>query len=298
MLPTRDGSLRLFRLFGIEVFLHWSWFVIAAYSISLRGDQYSSLMWNVLEYVSLFGIVLMHEFGHSLACRQVGGKADQIVLWPLGGVAYVAPPPRPGATFWSIAAGPLVNVMLFPVLSALLFLGGRFSPDVGKFITTIWAINLGLLCFNILPVYPLDGGQMLRSLLWFFMGPARSLLVAATLGVVTVVLLFVLALLLGARVGIWSAVLGAFVLFQCWNGLQHARMLGKLARFPRHGGWICPDCGEPALRGGFWECPACHRGYDRVEQSGQCPVCGVVERRLSCPFCGNAHDLDSWRRLR
>ena len=49
---------------------------------------------------------MLHEFGHALACRQVGGQADLIVLWPLGGVAYVNPPPRPGALLWSIAAGP------------------------------------------------------------------------------------------------------------------------------------------------------------------------------------------------
>jgi Zn-dependent protease len=71
-----------------------------------------------LEYLALFSIVLMHEFGHALACRQVGGTADQILLWPFGGVAYVNPPQRPGAMLWSIAAGPLVNVALFPLLLA------------------------------------------------------------------------------------------------------------------------------------------------------------------------------------
>ena len=61
-----------------------------------RPDS-SSIQWSVLEYLTLFLIVLMHEFGHSLACRQVGGQANGIVLWPLGGVAYVSPPQRPGA---------------------------------------------------------------------------------------------------------------------------------------------------------------------------------------------------------
>src|SRR5437867_7776631 len=119
MLPTHRGSLRLFRFAGVQVFLHWSWFVVALIEINTRSKEYSSFVWNALEYVTLFAIVLLHEFGHALACRQVGGKADQIVLWPLGGVAYVDPPPRPGATLWSIAAGPLVNVALFPILSIL-----------------------------------------------------------------------------------------------------------------------------------------------------------------------------------
>src|SRR5256885_1964567 len=123
-MPTsRQGSIRLFRFSGIDVFLHWSWFVVAAYEINGRTRSYSSLTWNILEYLGLFLIVTLHEFGHSLACRQVGGRADRIVLWPLGGVAYVDPPPRPGATLWSIAAGPLVNVVLFPLLLVIVLLG-------------------------------------------------------------------------------------------------------------------------------------------------------------------------------
>ena len=87
MTPTRKGSFHLFNLAGIDVHLHWSWFLVAVYQISSRPDDYSTPVWKVAEYLSLFLIVLMHEFGHALACRQVGGTADQIVLWPLGGVA-------------------------------------------------------------------------------------------------------------------------------------------------------------------------------------------------------------------
>src|SRR6266498_5701479 len=119
----QNGSVRLFRFAGIELFLHWSWFLVAAYEINGRTTTYSSLTWNVLEYLSLFLIVMLHEFGHALACRQVGGNANRIVLWPLGGVAYVDPPPRPGHTLWSIAAGPLVNVVLFFVLTLTGMLG-------------------------------------------------------------------------------------------------------------------------------------------------------------------------------
>src|SRR3989442_15887134 len=109
MTPTRKGSFHLFQFAGIDLYLHWSWFVVAAYEIENRATGYSSLTWNVLEYLALFFIVLLHEFGHALACRQVGGTANRIVLWPLGGVADVRPPPRPGATLWSIAAGPPVD---------------------------------------------------------------------------------------------------------------------------------------------------------------------------------------------
>ncbi len=189
-MPTRQGSLHLFRLFGIDVYLHWAWFLAAAYFVN-QAKGYSSQVWSVLECLSLFLIVLIHEFGHQLACRSVGGKTSTIVLWPLGGVAYVAPPQRPGAQLWSITAGPLVNVILFPILSALLWLGARtisddIPPDWFRFLNHVWHINLVLLIFNMLPVYPLDGGQILRSLLWFVFGQARSLMIASGIGFVGV----------------------------------------------------------------------------------------------------------------
>src|SRR6266513_2528996 len=149
---SRQGTIRLFRFSGIDVFLHWSWFLVAAFELSNRNGSYSTRGWNVLEYLALFGIVLVHEFGHALACRQVGGVANQIVLWPLGGVAYVDPPQRPGATLWSIAAGPLVNVVLVPVLFALGLLSrsslGTF-PNVYVFLHAVWVTNLVLLFFNL-----------------------------------------------------------------------------------------------------------------------------------------------------
>ena len=132
-------------------------------------------------------IVLMHEYGHALACRQVGGTANQIVLWPLGGVAYVNPPQRPGATLWSIAAGPLVNVVLLPVLYTAVVVArsagwAQAMPDVYQLLRAVLWIDLSLLIFNMLPIYPLDGGQILRSLLWFVLGRGRSLMVTTVLG--------------------------------------------------------------------------------------------------------------------
>src|SRR3989441_4647952 len=200
MTSMRQGSIHLFRIAGVDVFLHWSWFLVAAFEISGRTRTYSSLSWNILEYLALFSIVLLHEYGHALACRQVGGIANRIVLWPLGGVAYVDPPPRPGATLWSIAAGPLVNVVLFFVLTLTGMVGrshGWFAavPNIHTLLRAIWYINLGLLTFNLLPIYPLDGGQILRSLLWFVLGRARSLMVAVSIGFIGVGGLFALPVL-------------------------------------------------------------------------------------------------------
>jgi hypothetical protein len=57
MLPTEQGSFRLFRFAGIQVYLHWSWFIIAVYAVNSRGSEYSSPFWNLLQYLALFGIV-------------------------------------------------------------------------------------------------------------------------------------------------------------------------------------------------------------------------------------------------
>jgi Zn-dependent protease len=86
--------------------------------------------WSIAEYLGLFLIVLTHEFGHAMACRQVGGTANRIMLWPLGGVAYVDPPQRPGAMLWSIAAGPLVNVALIPVFYGRCSGPGRWDGGI------------------------------------------------------------------------------------------------------------------------------------------------------------------------
>jgi hypothetical protein len=100
----QGGSIRHLRVAGIDVFLHWSWFFFALLRLQpTRQDDpydfvhYESQVWYAVEYLELFGLVLLHEFGHVLACRLVDGVATRIVLWPLGGVALVDPPARPSA---------------------------------------------------------------------------------------------------------------------------------------------------------------------------------------------------------
>jgi Zn-dependent protease len=219
------GTIRLFKFSGITVYLHFSWFLIAAYEFTRRAGIYSSPIWSALEYIALFAIVLLHEFGHALACRQTGGVANRIVLWPLGGIAFVSPPRRPGAMLWSIAAGPLVNVILLPVLSvALVLFRGPEPTDPALFVFHVWWINLGLLIFNILPVYPLDGGQILRSLLWFPLGEIRSLQIASVVGLIGSIALAGLMLLLGMDI-FWTAIMSLFLISRAVAGWQYAKAL-------------------------------------------------------------------------
>jgi Zn-dependent protease len=294
-MPTKRGAIRLFRLFGINVYIHWAWFLAFVYLTS-RPREYTSYGWNALEVLSLFVIVLTHEFGHQLACRQVGGQTSDIVLWPLGGVAYVMPPQRPGAQLWSIAAGPLVNVILIPVFallySASYHLGWNESHnDLYKLTQEIWLINLVLLVFNLLPIYPLDGGQILRSLLWFPFGRANSLMVASIIGFIGVAGLIGVAIWLQS---FWLGLMSAFIAMNCWGGFKQARALAARAKMPRREGFACPSCHAAPLQGDLWRCGQCGKSFDIFLQQGQCPQCSTQFNATQCLECGLSSPIAAW----
>lgn len=295
-MPTRRGSVHLFKFKGIDVFLHWSWFVFALIEFQWRVQTYSSPIWNVLEYLALFLIVLTHEFGHSLACKQVGGRSDQIVLWPLGGVAYVDPPQRPGAQLWSLAAGPLVNVVLLPICWAFFTYvqsagWQQTAPNEFQFALALLRIDAGLLIFNMLPIYPLDGGQILRSLLWYVLGRARSLLVATILGFVGVVAFVGWAFLAQS---LWLGAIAVFMLLNCWGGLQHARGLLRLSKIPRREGFACPSCYAAPPLGEFWKCRQCGQAFDTFVTGAACPACGARFGVTTCLDCRRTFPISEW----
>ena len=303
-MPTRQWSFHLFRLFGIDVYLSYSWFLVIFYDIYVRGGEYTSYAWNILECLALFSIVLAHEFGHALACRQVGGRASEIILWPLGGAAYISPPPRPAAVLWSIAAGPLVNFALVPILATFWLCSHLlgvpdFFPNVHAFITTLLTVDIALLIFNLLPFYPLDGGQILQSLLWFLFGRANSLMIASILGIIGVGVfgLFAIFLLFAGSSGsaAWFGVLGAFMAFNCWLGFRSATVLSKLEKSPRRPEFACPICREPPPAGEFWQCSQCREAFDTFLTQAFCPYCNTEFPTTVCLFCHNFRPMAEWR---
>lgn len=303
-MPTKRGSFKIFTFAGIGVFVHWFWFVFAYLAIKLRTGVYASPFYNVLEYVSLFLIVLVHEFGHQLACRQVGGQTHDIVLWPLGGVAYVSPPQRPGAQLWSIAAGPLVNVVLIPILSLLVSISSHLGwynsyPDLYELVHNVWKINVGLLIFNMMPVYPLDGGQILRSLLWFIFGRANSLFAASIIGFIGVAGMLALAAWVyfvdqSAWSGGWFGVIAVFIAMRSWSGLKEAWALGRIAKIPRRDGFNCPSCKTAAPLGALWRCGNCGNTFDTFLTLGTCPNCQTQFTATQCLDCGTSSPFAAW----
>ncbi|MDB5174325.1 MAG: hypothetical protein JWN51_3098 [Phycisphaerales bacterium] len=285
-----SGGIRLFHVIGVTVFLHWSWFLVAVYEVQMRKGAYSSIVWNIGECLALLGIVLLHEFGHALACKSVGGKANQIVLWPLGGATYLIPPPRPAPTLWSIAAGPLVNAALFPIFfyAADACKGG--DPDLYTFFRAMYYIDGWLLVFNLLPVYPLDGGQILRALLWFVMGPGWSLIVAAAIGLIGAAGLALYALY---ERSMWLGYIAIFTGVQAWNAVKLARQMLPRVTSSRRQEAACPHCGKHPPIGPQWAC-GCGARFDTFETGATCPRCRQSFGVTRCVDCGQTASIRQW----
>jgi hypothetical protein len=211
------------------------------------------------------------------------------MLWPLGGVAFVSPPQRPGAVLWSIAAGPLVNVFLVPVT---FFTAAMISPgtDLAEFVSALRNINLLLLFFNMLPIYPLDGGQILQSLLWFFIGQARSLMIASIIGLVGAAIGMLLAIWFGKP---WLILIAGFAAMQSWIGLQRSRILKSREEPSLRYNVRCPNCSSPPPVGPYWMC-SCGRPFDVFEHQGRCPNCGGVFMAVPCPTCSKQSPPYAW----
>lgn len=286
------GGIRLFRAFGVTVYLHWTWFIVAAIMVERGQSFFGSLQWAAAAYLLLFAIVLMHEFGHALACRSVGGEADRIVLWPLGGAAFVNPPPRAGALLWSIAAGPLVNVVVLLISIPLLVVYYKDPSPLGRFfVNGLFVQNLVLLVFNLLPIYPLDGGQLVRALLWFAVGRVNSLAISAWIGLVVATGGCITALAFGSW---WLALIAGFAAMQSWAGVVRARQLRTALAAPRYAGVACPGCGSAPPVGPFWRC-GCGQTFDAFQTGSVCPSCNQRHALAACPECGKRFPFRKWQ---
>jgi len=197
---------------------------------------------------------------------------------------------------WSIAAGPLVNVVLVPILFGALFLAspaGLFAQvsDVERFLVSIFTINLALLIFNMLPIYPLDGGQIVQALLWFVIGQARSLLLVSLFGLVVGTGLVALAFWYQ---DMWGVVLLGFIALRSWNGFKQARAMLRILNAPRHLELHCPTCGASPPAGAIWACGQCGVKFDTFDERGVCPGCAAQFPVTQCPACHARHPMEAW----
>ena len=143
-------------------------------------------------------------------------------------------------------------------------------PNAYALVHAICFINCALLVFNLLPIFPLDGGQILQSLLWFVLGRTRSLMVTTIIGFVGVAGLIGLAALTHSW---WTGIIAVFILLNCWRGLQQARLMARIDKLPRRAGFACPACKQPPISGPVWRCAKCLNPFDTFETHATCPHC-------------------------
>jgi len=172
------------RFFGITVRLHFTFLFYVIWRIQQFGDVGLGFAYMF----SLFFCILLHEFGHALAARWCDGDADEILLWPLGGLAFCRPAFHPTAHLITAVAGPFVTLvlwLLFWALSSLL--PSAFPslvlqyPFVYHLILATRDLNLWLLIFNMIPAFPMDGGRILRDIVWRWTGVLRATELASSL---------------------------------------------------------------------------------------------------------------------
>jgi len=162
--------------------------------------------------------------------------------------------------------------------------------DLQRYLYELMRINTGLLLFNMMPVYPLDGGQILRALLWFAIGRARSLRVATVIGVAGVAAFGAYAFY---QRSIWLGIMAVMGLQQCINGFKQAGALSKIEKMPRHAGFACPKCGEAPLQGDYWICE-CGARFDTFATGAVCPQCHKHHEKTGCPFCRQSSEFPRW----
>lgn len=222
--------ITLFRIFGFEIRIDLSWLLIAlliSWTLAKQmfpayyQNQTTSTYWlmGILGALGLFASIVFHELAHSLVARMFGIPMTGITLFIFGGVAEMSEePPSPKAEFFMAIAGPLSSIVLGLGLVMTQFLGKGFGWSVPLLgiLGYLGLINLVLAGFNLLPAFPLDGGRVLRSVLWGMKDNIRwATRIASSIGSafgLVLILWGALSVFMGSIVGgIWWIFIGMFL---------------------------------------------------------------------------------------
>jgi Zn-dependent protease/predicted transcriptional regulator len=223
------SQIKLGRLFGIQIGLHYSWFLIALLIVLSLSSQFHSsnpewgdrviLLLAVATATLFFISLLLHELAHSLVAASNGLPVTEITLFALGGVSQIEKNPTSAKLeFWMALVGPMTSAVIGAMcLLAAHAVGGASSNPGMAMLVWLGYINLALAAFNLIPGYPLDGGRVLRAIVWWKTGdPDRSTQVAARTGQVVAfwfIALGVFRFFGGAGLGgLWIAFIGWFLL--------------------------------------------------------------------------------------
>lgn len=238
-----NGNLRVGNLFGIPFFINISWFfVLALTTLNFGGGlaaQFpglggSALILGLVAGLLLFGSVLLHELGHSFAARQQGISVNSITLFLFGGLASLDDEAKtPAGAFWIAIAGPLVSLALF-VLLTLVASSGLITGPIAAVTGLLAYINLILATFNMIPGLPLDGGNVLKAIVWKISGNRyRGIRWASRTGQIigwVAIGLGVLSILGLSNIGsFWTLIIGWFILQNAGRSAQSATVQETLS---------------------------------------------------------------------
>lgn len=221
---------KLFTLLGFDIHVDLSWFVIAVlvtwslatamFPQNIPDLAVSTYWWmGITGALGLFGSIVLHELGHSLAARRFGLEMKGITLFIFGGVAEMSDePPSAKAEFFVAIAGPIVSVIIALAAYGLNLVGQAWNWPLSV-VGVLWylgLINTIVVVFNMIPAFPLDGGRVLRSLLWSLKGSLRwATRITSSLGAafgVALVLLGILSFISGNIIGgMWQVLIGLFL---------------------------------------------------------------------------------------
>ncbi len=232
------SQIRLGKIFGIQIGLHYSWFLIAlliGFSLNsqfrLANPAWSpelTLALAVATAILFFVSLLLHELAHSLVAQGHGIPVREITLFALGGVSQIeGESPDAKTEFWIAIVGPLTSFAIgLLCMGAALVQPGAITPAKAM-LTWLGYINLSLGAFNLVPGYPLDGGRVLRALLWWKSGDAaKATRNAAVTGQVVGGLFITLGIVqffFGANFGgLWIAFIGWFLLQAAGETIRQA----------------------------------------------------------------------------
>jgi Zn-dependent protease len=187
-------TLLLGRPFGIGTYVHWSFWLLLLY-VAFQAMQFgmAAVVASVLMVCAVFGCVVLHELGHALMARRFGIRTHDIYLYPIGGVARLERmPENPVQELLIALAGPAVNVVIAAILFTFLGFNRIMLPTEDALMQVppgllgqvhlLALVNVGLVLFNLLPAFPMDGGRVLRALLGLKFSYLRATELAATVG--------------------------------------------------------------------------------------------------------------------
>ncbi|MCB1675803.1 MAG: site-2 protease family protein [Halioglobus sp.] len=202
-------SLRIARVAGIDIAVHATFALLLgwiALSVWRSSQSIDAVLQGLVFVLALFGCVVLHELGHALTARRFGVRTRSITLLPIGGVAAMERmPDQPRQEILVALAGPMVNVLIALALGAWIHLHNIAPPEIdadtvllfsspADFVYSLLSINVMLAVFNLLPVFPMDGGRVLRAALATRMEHHLATLRAARIGRSMAVVLFFLGL--------------------------------------------------------------------------------------------------------